>query len=88
VTARKFHITLEVEAVVEIDDAVIAAVDDDWRDAFYDLTTPTEIAELIGQNMIMQHMSLSDIDGFADHPDARARVVGFPDWIVTECEEL
>lgn len=66
-------------AVVELDQAVIDAVDDGWRKMFYPLHTPEDIAEHIGRNMILNGWQLSDLDGWADQPNENAAIVEWPD---------
>jgi hypothetical protein len=55
--------------VIELNDVVIAAVDDEWRKHFYGLNTPQDVAEHIAFNTIMNKTHLSRLDGFADLPD-------------------
>lgn len=77
-------------AVIELDDAVIEAVDDEWRAQFYHLVTPERIAEHVGFNLIVNHGRLSMLDGWADQPDENARVIEWPDldgWDI-EAEEI
>ena len=67
----KFIITFRVFATVELDQTVIDAVDDDWREQFYNLNTPEDIAGHVGRNLILGSR-LSMLDGFADQSDASA----------------
>lgn len=69
----KFRITLTVYATVDIEPKVIDAVDDGWRDSFYDLRTPEEVAGHIGRNLILGSR-LSMLDGFADQDDDAAHL--------------
>jgi len=39
---------------------------------------PEEIAEHIGYNLIVNRQRLSNLDGWADQPDCRARVIKWP----------
>lgn len=81
---RRFKLDFSVHgefvdsAVIELDNAVIEAVDDEWRAIFYDLHMPEEIAIHIGYNLIVNHWSLSSLDGWADQPDENARVISWP----------
>lgn len=78
-------------AIIELDDAVIEAVDDEWRSVFYKLRTPEEIAEHVGFNLIVNRQPLSNLDGWADQPDKNARVWVWPDltgWEEIEAEEI
>ena len=77
-------------AVIELDDAVIEAVDDGWRAQFYHLVTPKGIAEHVAYNLIVNSVPLSMMDGWADQPDENARVIQWPaleGWGV-EAEEV
>ena len=66
-------------AVIELDQAVIDAVNDDWRDQLYDLNTPEEIAEHIAYNLFVNNVGLSQLDGWADQPNENARIIKYPD---------
>lgn len=78
-------------AIIELDDVVIEAVDDEWRSCFYKLYTPEDIAKHIGFNLVVNRCLLSDLDGWADQPDGNARVLEWPDlnwdWDI-EVEEI
>ena len=69
----KFKITYTVYATVELDQGVIDAVDDGWREQFYNLNTPEDIAGHIGRNLILG-ARLSMLDGFADQSDTSANL--------------
>jgi len=77
---RKFLVEFRGSAVIELDDAVIEAVDDTWRSQLYDLHTPEQIAEHIAHNLIANRIQLSHMDGWADQPDSNAEVIREPDW--------
>lgn len=77
---KQFNLHLECDAIIEIDDAVIQAVDDDWRSSLYDLHTPEEIARHIGYNLIVNGLHLSSMDGWADQDNSLAQVVGPTEW--------
>jgi hypothetical protein len=79
---KTFKVRFEGEAVIELDDAVIAAVDDEWRSYFYSLHSPLSIAEHIAYNLVINKRKLSDLDGWADQPDENASVLDDPDWDV------
>lgn len=76
---HKFHIDkiwkgnykedIHFEGTLELDDAVIANVDDIWRKLFYDFNEPRQIADHIAFNMIVNDLTLSKIDGFANLSD-------------------
>lgn len=78
-----FRITLKAEAVIELDDAVIDAVDADWRSMFYQLYTPEDIAEHVGYNLVINRAKLSFLDGWAEQPDENAFILEDPDWTIT-----
>ena len=75
---RRFRIEQVGVAIIELDDAVIKAVDDEWRSQFYGLHTPEEIAEHVGYNLLIGRATLSQLDGWADQPDSNARIV---EWL-------
>lgn len=50
---RTFELEFTGTATIELDDAVIDAVDDDWRAVFYQLHTPEEIARHVGYNLVI-----------------------------------
>lgn len=83
---RRFQLTFEVDAVIELDDQVIAAVDDNWRSFFYDLHTPENIAEMIANNML-RGADLSQLDGWADQPNSNA-ALQYAHWDCTEVFEV
>ena len=70
---RKFLVELTCE--VEIDDAVIAACDAKWRQSFYPLKKPEEVAAHVAYNMLVNGASLSQLDGFADKSDDMAEIM-------------
>lgn len=94
---RRFELTFFMcgegvdTAIIELDDAVIEAVDDAWRAMFYKLFTPEDIAAHVGFNLVVNHARLSMLDGWADQPDENAKIIGYgPDldqWDV-EAEEI
>ncbi len=79
---RRFEVHFEGSGIIELDDAVFDAVDDEWRSVFYNLNTLTDIAEHVGYNLIINRVQLSHLDGWADQPDENARVLEKPDWEV------
>lgn len=80
-STKQFNLRLECNAVVEIDNDVIKAVDGDWRSVLYNLHTPEEIAEHIGYNLIVNGLRLSSMDGWADQDDSKAQLRGPVEWI-------
>lgn len=81
---KRFELTFSMygenidTAVIELDDAVIEAVDDNWRAQFYKIFTQEAIAVHVGDNLIINHARLSMLDGWADQPDENARVLVWP----------
>lgn len=70
---RRFLVTVEKSVVVEFDDRIMP--NDDWRKQFYNIQTPQQLAEHIGYNFVANDIDkLSDLDGFADQKDSRAKV--------------
>ncbi len=63
---------IHFEGSIELDNKVIANVDDSWRTLFYDFNTPQQVAEHLAFNMIVNDLKLSGIDGFANLPDEMA----------------
>lgn len=81
---RRFYITIEVEAVLELDDEVIDVVTPEWRSQFYNLTSDKEIAEHIAENLF-EGRRLSYLDGWADQSDMNACLD--VEWTTVEAEE-
>lgn len=80
---RRFEISFELDsmevdtAIIELDQAVIDVVDDDWRASLYDLHTPEEIAAHIGRNMIVLRINLTQMDGWANQNPANAKIIQY-----------
>ena len=72
---RIFEIEFEGHAIIELDDEVIDAVDDEWRSALYPLYTPEEIAEHIGYNFVINNAELTYLDGWAHLKDSQAKMI-------------
>jgi hypothetical protein len=85
---RRFSVSFSGSVVIDLDDAVIEAVDDEWRSQFYTLKTPEEIAEHIVFNMVANKWPLSYLDGWADQPDENAELVEPPEWGTFKAEEI
>ena len=81
----RFEVTIECNyseldtAIIELDQMVIDAVDDGWRDMFYDLHTPEEIAAHIAYNLIVNKARLTHLDGWANLSDDMAKIIKYPD---------
>jgi hypothetical protein len=67
---RRFRVTVETTAILEIDDKVFAAVDDDWRFRDND-----DIAAHVGFNVLINNCKLTSIDGFAGLNDKLVSIV-------------
>jgi len=67
-------------AVIKLDQEVIDAVDDSWREVLYPLYTPADIARHICYNMVENRLSLSDMDGWADKDNSLAKMLDWPDF--------
>ncbi len=75
---QQFNIEFNGTMRLELDDAVIGAMPE---------YAPFEIAEHVIYNMVLNKLTLSQIDGFADQPDSNARLYG-EDWnIEAETED-
>ena len=74
-TKRRFKVTVTLEAVIEIDDAVFRAVDDDWRKNFYPLYEAEAIAAHVGFNLLANNLTLTRMDGFANLDDKMVRIL-------------
>lgn len=72
---QRFNVKLMADAIIELDDAVIAAVDNDWRDQFYNLVTSQQVAKHVAYNLIVNNAKLSQLDGWADQPDENAKLI-------------
>jgi len=72
---RIFEVTVTKTINLELDDAVIDAVDDEWWKTFYNLHEPEEIASMIGRCMVLFHSDLNDLDGWGDQPNENARII-------------
>jgi hypothetical protein len=84
---RIFELETVVTYQVELDDAVIDAVDDAWRADLYDLNTPEEIAGMVGRCLLMG-WKLNGMDGWADQPSENAKMIGFPEYKVDSVREI
>jgi len=77
----QFEVELTVFCTIEIAQSVLDGVlTDEWRAQFYALTTPQDVADHLAYNMVVHRAGLSQLDGFADHPDRDARVFG-EEWV-------
>lgn len=72
---REFKVEVRGDIILQLDKAVIAAVDDDWRHSLYDLKTTEEIIEHLAYNLFVNNRMLSSLDGWADQPHTNAKVI-------------
>jgi len=79
----KFRITFVADLEVELDQAVIDQVTDEWRSMFYQLYTPEDIAGHIGYNLAFNRAPLTMLDGWADLEDSMAQA----QWVWDEIEQ-
>jgi len=69
---KKRRFWVRIDALVEIDDRLLASVlTDEWRQDYYRLFTAGDVAAHLAYNLI-QRSSLASLDGFADQPEDRA----------------
>lgn len=71
---RKFKVSVELEFDLVLDQKVIDAVDDGWRQSLYNLHTPEEIAAHIAFAVGVQGFRFSSLDGWADQPDSHCEI--------------
>jgi hypothetical protein len=84
---RIFEINANVTYQIELDDAVIDVVDDEWRSVLYDLYTPEDIAKMVG-GCLLRGWTLSGMDGWADQPETNARIVDYIDYETESVKEI
>ena len=85
--SRRFTVELSTVVSIEVEDAVIDAVTDEWRSMFYNLRTPKEIAEHLAYNLVVNDAKLSMLDGWADQPNDNVQLLLSPDWDVSAISE-
>lgn len=85
---RKFSVIIETEVEIEVKDAVIDVVDDEWRKQLYDLNGVEEIVEHVALNMVVNNAKLSQLEGWADQPDDNARIISRIEWSVPYVREV
>lgn len=78
--SKRFLIEISTLFTMELSDKVLNAVDDKWREQFYNFKTPEEIAQHIAYNMVINNAKLSQLDGFADQPNEYAELLDTPIW--------
>lgn len=62
------------DVLVKLHPDVLKAIDEEWRNNFYDLEDDKEVAEHIAYNVLINHWQLSELDGFANLPNNYAIV--------------
>jgi hypothetical protein len=67
---RRFGVTVTCTMEVEVDDRVLAQVDDMWRKTFYpDVKSELDTVEFVVKNLVHHGVSLHQVEGFGDLPD-------------------
>ncbi len=86
--SKVFHVRFDGEITIELSDAVLAQVDNEWRKNFYsNIRTPEDIVEHIAYNIVINRWNLSALDGFANLSDDNVTILETPDWDVNAIEE-
>jgi hypothetical protein len=69
---RTFVVRFDGEYAVDLDQALIDAIDDEWRKTFYgDVRTPEDIAKHIAFACVVRGFRFSQLDGFNGLPEAK-----------------
>jgi hypothetical protein len=71
---REFMVEIRGDIIIRLDQAVIDAVDDEWRSEFYGLWTTDDVVEHIAYNLFVNRIPLSSMDGWADQPNTNAEL--------------
>lgn len=67
---RRF--VVEFAVTIDVSQTVIDAVlTDEWRNTFYNLHLPEQVAEHLAYNL-MRDIKITSLDGFADQPEEAA----------------
>ena len=83
---KKFVVEIVVRAEIEISEELLNSVlTDEWRQSFYNLTTPAQVAEHLAFNLA-QERPIESLDGFADRK--REDVKFDVSWDVESSTEL
>lgn len=83
---RKARVTLTVEVELQIaDEAIRRCVEneDGWRETYYDLQTPEDVAEHLAANIGLAGARPCHLDGWSDLPD---EAVQASDWELLHSE--
>lgn len=71
---KEFRVKLTCYVTLRISPTVLAGVDDGWRQTYYQLHSDEDVAQHIAYNMVVNDLSLQQIDGFADRKEREAEV--------------
>lgn len=83
---KRYLIEWRVYSEIEIDESLLP--NDEWRSTFYgDIDTLEKTAEHIGYNMVANDAVLSKLDGFADQPDSKAKLIS-REWETENIREI
>lgn len=84
---RKFKVVFQVEVDVEVDDDVVQdALSDDFKSSHYELDDAAGVAHHLAYNFVCNRAKLSNLDGFAEWDDEKAKLAG-EDWTFVESTE-
>ena len=78
--SKRFMVELSTVVCIELQDAVIDVVNDEWRSHCYNLRTPKEIAEHLAYNIVINDAKLSQLDGWADQPNDNIKLLHSVEW--------
>lgn len=68
---KKFNVEVTITATITIDERALARTrEKDWRDQFHRLVDDADAAAHIGYNVLVNQITLTQIDGWADSDDA------------------
>lgn len=85
---RTFEVSFAGSVTISVDQAVIDAVDDDWRKQLYNFITVNDIIEHLAFNVVKNGCTdLSGLDGWADQPASNMEV-GSVDLFDFDAEEV
>jgi len=89
-TMRKFRVRFEGEIELEVADELLKSCNtDEWREQMMPFKRDEEFVEHIAYNTVINNLRLEQIDGYADQPEERVRLVDVrqPHWEI-EAEEV
>ena len=80
---KRYVVEFTADAKIEVDNSVIErALTQEWRETYYEFDTPEKVVEHIAYNMAINHLRLSQLDGFADLKDDLAVMSDGPNWAI------